>query len=514
MNKLFAQLTVCIVAFLFCPSLNIQAQTIIKFDDLHFHSEFEKLAINNYLNGKPDTLEIFLSIDESISKEIALKRKESYRNAIQQLIAKKVNEKKLNKKIRLTYSNIHNHFLRKYQEVEYFPKIFETGIYNCVSASILYAMVFEELNIPYKVKASATHVYLVANPGENSVVIETTNPGIEKQIFTGEFKSQYVSHLKKSKLISDVDLKSKSTEEIFEEDFKKVKDADFNNLIGIQYYNKAINKLQYNDTKGALDLGQKAYFFYPDEQIKQLLYTCLAFHIEKCTFQKLNDINYLAQLSRIETVEDNIIVGIFNNVIHNQLQYTDKEAFCDSLYTHFVSQLDDKKLIKELSFSYNMQMSYLYQNTDKLEKYILKAISIKGNHRDAKIIMKNHVERKLFNLRDPKVLLDSINKLEERITHRETNAIIQDHKLRALLELAYHCAEKKKITECNKYLLEFEKSCQGPVEKQMLYLSVENAYRKMAAYYYYKGYRTKARTYVNRGLKYIPDSRILKAFLN
>lgn len=46
---------------------------------------------------------------------------------------------------------------------------------------MLYAMVFDELNIPYKVKASSNHVYLVANPGPKSIVVKTTNPDFEKK---------------------------------------------------------------------------------------------------------------------------------------------------------------------------------------------------------------------------------------------------------------------------------------------------------------------------------------------
>jgi len=51
---------------------------------------------------------------------------------------------------------------------------------------MLYALVYDRISIPYKVMASSNHVYLVANPGPKSIVIETTNPGLEKAIFTGE----------------------------------------------------------------------------------------------------------------------------------------------------------------------------------------------------------------------------------------------------------------------------------------------------------------------------------------
>jgi len=128
--------------------------------------------------------------------------------------------------------------------------MFQSGTYNCVSASMLYAMVFDELGVPYKVKASSNHIYLIADPGTNSVVIETTNPNFEKTIFTGEFKQQYVNYLRSSKLINEDDYKNKSVEEIFEEKYKEVREAEFYNLAGFQYYNKALTMFQNNDIVG------------------------------------------------------------------------------------------------------------------------------------------------------------------------------------------------------------------------------------------------------------------------
>jgi len=45
----------------------------------------------------------------------------------------------------------------------------------------------------------------------------------------------------------------------------------------------------------------------------------------------------------------------------------------------------------------------------------------------------------------------------------------------------------------------------------MLNTLIENTYRTAAVYYFYKGYKSKAKTYVNRGLKYVPNSRLLES---
>jgi len=500
----------------FINLINAQSgsDSLIRFSDLKYHSDFEKQSILNFNGDSSNALNLFLAIDENMSNEKAESIKKVYLSIYSDLSQKKIESKKINKKIKLSYSNVHKRFLKKYNDNEYFPEIFNTGTYNCVSASMLYALIFDNLKIPYKVKASSNHVYLVANPGSNSIVIETTNPSFEKAIFNGEFKQNYVNYLRTSKLISESEYKNKSTEEIFEEKFNEVKDAEYHNLPGFQYYNKAVSKLQNNDIENGLVLSQKAYYFYPDNQVKTLLYTALLFQIEKCSFDKVSDIDYLAQLSRFENIDLNTINGIFNNIVNNKLQYIDKEQFCDSLCERLISQISDQKTIDEIIFSYNMQMSYRYQNSDKVEPYIIKALEIKGNYVDANKIMENYLFRKLNSIHKPYALLDTINNIEKRYDFENITPLFKEYKLIAILKIADYLYGQRKITEGNKYLKRFEENFEPPIINPILEYSIANAYRSIAIYYYYKGSKTKAKSYVDKGLKYVPNSRSLKSVFN
>jgi hypothetical protein len=493
-------------------SILSQTDSLIKYSDLRYHSEFERKSVRNYIQLRNDTFNLFLAIDEKMTLEKAIKQKEHYNGIISELESKNIYDKKINKKIKLTYSTVHSRFLDKYNENEYFPVLFETGIYNCVSASMLFALVFNDLKIPYEVKASSSHVYLIANPGSNSIVIETTNPGFEKAIFTGEFKQQYVNYLRSSKLISESEYKQKSVEEIFEEKFKEVNDAEFINLPGFQYYNKALAKLRSNEIDEALTLCQKAYFFYPVNQVKTLLYTCLIYQIEKCKFMKVSDIDYLAQFTRFENADIETSVAIFNNIIYNHLQYTDREKLCDSICQRYISQLDNDKLIEEIEFAFNLQMSYRFQNSDKIEKYIGRAVEIKGNHHDAKVMMENHLSRKLYSIYEPSVLLDTIQNLKERYKNDWMRSLLSENELRAYLQIATESFNNNKLTSGNEYLLKFENNCETPIQSENLRNVVEITYHSIANYYYYRGYRTKAKSYIQRGLNYVPNSRILKSF--
>jgi hypothetical protein len=341
------------------------------------------------------------------------------------------------------------------------------------------------------------------------MVIETTNPGFEKAIFTGAFKQQYVSYLRTSKLISDEEYKDKSTEEIFEEKFKEVKIAKFRNFPGFQYYNKALSKLQENDIENALVLAQKAYFFYPDNQVKTLLFNALLFQIEKCDFDKINDIDYLGQYSRFENSDWNAVAIVFNNVVSHHLKYANKEDYCDSIFLRLKSQITDNKTIEEIEFSYNMQMSYHYINSPKVEKYISRAMETKGNFNDAILIMQSLLNQKLYAINDPHHLLDSVKEFKIKYPYEMIQSTFVEHESLAYIKIARDLFDQKKATAGEKYLLEFENICIIPVKNQLLSDIIESTYRTASKHYYYKGNKTKAQDYNERGMKFLSRSTLL-----
>jgi tetratricopeptide (TPR) repeat protein len=215
---------------------------------------------------------------------------------------KNVEEMKIPKRVRKSFTILHDKHLKKYKEIEFFPTLFEKGRYNCVTSSILYSMVFEELKIPYKIQATKNHVYLVANPGPSSIVVETTNPNIDKKEYLEDYKRDYVSHLRSIKLISEKEYKSKSINEIFEEKTNNVWTAEFNNLVGFQYYNLGLVKFSNKEAEEAYKLFQKAYFFNPDKQVQLVLYGVLLQLVSNSKYENVSDIDYIAQLSRYKDI--------------------------------------------------------------------------------------------------------------------------------------------------------------------------------------------------------------------
>ena len=494
--------------------IQLQAQnksdSIVVLSDLKYHSNFEKEALQNFVKYQKDTFNLMMAIDENMTENQSTEQYKKYSEIFNELSKKKIESKSLTTKIRLSYQAIHDRFLSKYSEIEFFPSTMKTGVYNCVSATILYAMIFDQLKIPYKVMASTNHVYLVANPGPKSSVIETTNPSLENTFFTGDFKQQYVDNLRNSKLISASDYKKKSVEEIFQEKFKEVKDATLFNLPGFQYYNKALNLLQNNDIENAYKLAQKAYFFFSDIQCKVLLNNALVYQLDKCNYNKVSDIDYIVQYSRFENTDINVVVGIFNNILSRQLQYNNKEAFCDSIYQRLISQIRKKEIIDEISFTYNLQMTYRFQFSEKAIYYASNALKIKPNHIDANVIFTNYLNNKLKNIENPTLLLDTINNLRTKYDFEQSTNVLNDYELVSYLRIAKDAFVKNNVSQGEKYISLFEKKCKLPITNEFVKYETEKTFYAYSSYYYRKKNTAMQRNIIAKGLKYVPNSYMIK----
>ena len=73
--------------------------------------------------------------------------------------------------------NTHHQFLRRFVAYEPFGRLLQEGVYNCVSASALFALLLEDLGYPCQPYETPFHLYLLVEyrPGKK-LLLETTDP--------------------------------------------------------------------------------------------------------------------------------------------------------------------------------------------------------------------------------------------------------------------------------------------------------------------------------------------------
>lgn len=502
-------------------SQNIE-DSLVYFSDLKFHSEFEKNCLVKPLLTEQDTFNRLLAIYEDITEEKAEEYYARYKEIFPRLEKEKIAKKKGQKKIQTIYSSVHKSvLLGKYQNSVYFPDIFISGNYNCVAGSLLYAMVFQKLHLPISIKVSQNHVYLIANPGKNSMVVETTNPLLANSLFTSEYKKQYVTYLRNTKQISEYDYKNKSVEEIFSNKYYNVREMPFSSVYGLQYNNKAIEVLNSaSDYRKALYLAQKAYYYFPDDQLKVVLLSALNVALNACDYSRIEDIDILAQALRFDMINKNNIALVFNGIIISKLDYDYRKEYCDSLYNRLISKISDEAVKNEISYNYYVTMAYRMGISEKLENYALKALEIKRNSDIAKSLLLEYIESLYKNVNDEQKYYEiAINNKEKYKDIQCIQPELVNREIVALLKLAYSKFTDRRISEGKQYIQKFKDISKGCVLEYEAERWVGRAYFSWAAYYYNKKKDLEtAGAIVKEGLKIAEENNDLlnlqKAILN
>ncbi|HEY5825733.1 MAG TPA: hypothetical protein VIT44_15270, partial [Cyclobacteriaceae bacterium] len=193
------KLVLFICAFLFSITC-IAQDSLVYLSDINYSGDPEKQAFKSYFKDKePDYFLLFNQPEKKATAEA----KSLFYDFLKQLdFETKAKDKKPDKKVKFVYDNVHQRFLSKYESIILFPDLFVNGEYNCVSATALYCMAFDYFKIPYTIKEEPTHVYPVAFPKNQQVIVETTNPQVGSYAFDHQFKQSYLERLRDQKLIS------------------------------------------------------------------------------------------------------------------------------------------------------------------------------------------------------------------------------------------------------------------------------------------------------------------------
>jgi hypothetical protein len=281
---------VILLTFLICSKAASQDSLKLELNDFTFKTEFEKKALQDFLASKQVSPLVLLSAtDKNITEEKLLSLEKRVKDVIQKLKSKNLDKLSEKKKVSTVYEAVHAEFFKKYEENCNFLDFQLNGTYNCVTASALYAVIFEELSIPYQLKELPSHVYIQAFPRTSKIVVESTTPATPVFTYSDQAKVQMLEYLKKQKLISEEEYRNTPKELLFEKYINKSEDISLLNLVGILYNNQAYFLAQdfnYADASRALDKG---FLFFSDKKIKFFRASAYITAVKNLDFNSVQD---------------------------------------------------------------------------------------------------------------------------------------------------------------------------------------------------------------------------------
>ncbi|WP_166960541.1 hypothetical protein [Yeosuana marina] len=492
--------------------LVITLLTIFNFHGQTYSSSFEKDIFNSY---KKDSLnysflESLFAIDSSMNHETVKKYKQEILSLIKTFPLKEDKAKKEKRRVKEIYDEIHSRFFKKYVLDSYFTDIFNNGTYNCVTASALYAFTFDELDIPYHVKETPSHVFLIAYPDTYKIYLETTVPGAYGFTIPKESEvKKIIDELIAYKLVTLEEVLDKGYIKFYEDYYYGKEFIDKKALIGMQYYNNGLTKLNDSDYDNALNNLRKSKVFYSSPLIKPILKSIMFTKVNELEFNKIDDIDYLIELLAISNYPEDYSISNVKSLLFKMIEHDDtNNVFIEQAIEKFKTIQTEKVKNETIEFLYDYlaRAAATDEELDKALDYCDEILLLNPKSKTAEQVIEYACFKKVMLSMYDLSSLESFLEMSEKYTFLKSNNRYNISLAHFYGNIALINFQSKKIETGTDYLKKFESLVDdNNLVDNVNKVLIADLYLKAGNYYYYKNkYQSSYRIYT-KGLSYIPN---------
>ncbi len=184
------------------------------------------------------------------------------KNFVQELQQKEVtSEKKFLKSI---FKATHQKFLKSYSQYSDLGEVFQTGKYDCLTATALFSIILTETHFDFKIIETNYHIFILVNTANGEVLLETTDrlsgfvdqpDEIKKRI--GSYRENNILHAGNDKTY-------------YQYSFNLFREVAPNQLAGLLYFNQAIKAYNRNDLLRCAILLEQSKRIYESPRVEEL----------------------------------------------------------------------------------------------------------------------------------------------------------------------------------------------------------------------------------------------------
>lgn len=292
------------LSLFFCAFSLISTLSFSQNNTLEFHSYFERQTLKSYLDSDTaDMMSLQLMSDRTIKNE----DREAFKLKFDKLVAHFKDKKAGNVPEKYFLSNVfyktHRKLLKRYTKLASLGETFQTGRYNCLSATTLYAMLYDALGVKLEIIETNHHIYLKLNADQGVILIESTDP-INGFITDKKEIEQKLQDVTNSQTPS-IARQSKGDDEYYQFSVLLNESINMKKLIGLQYYNQAVIEFNIGKMTTAVSLLEKATIFYNNNRFKEfgiLLANKLHFDGQMNNQERSEYLNRIEDFARVEFI--------------------------------------------------------------------------------------------------------------------------------------------------------------------------------------------------------------------
>jgi tetratricopeptide (TPR) repeat protein len=418
-------------------------------------------------------------------------------------------------KAKLIFKEVHDHFFIQYEENVYFDNIFQNGLYNCLTASMLYSLVLTKYDIPFEIKEKPTHVYLVAFPGTENILFETTLP---KGFYMPDEKArrEYVNALVTMKIISQEYVNSVGVPRAFNEFYYNNESITLQQLAGLQYFNEALTFYKEGELTSAITSAIKANTLYPCPKLLYIKTSLIREALSNSTFESLTDVLYLAEFANSSTDvrSKKFVFDVFEDILNNSLIKKGNEKFVTEVYELLQKRVEDTATANEISYTYNLGMGHWHGmkgNMDETLEFAEKAYAVNPNDARLQELIVKAVVLKTEKVRGTNSNIATLNGYAESFPFLKTHKTFRSLMIYQYAFRSYSLFLENSPVEGYKYLKLMEAELKEMDEKLITFEElIGMTYAEAGAYHFRKKEFTKAKEILRQGLHIAPDHGEIK----
>ena len=328
-------------------------------------NDYEKQVLND---ANASYFELFMISDSSCSKQKTIAAKSQFDAFIGELKTSKILKQSEEKIIRELHKRVHERFLTRYRSLIDFNEIFVNGEYNCVSSTAIFALVLEELGIPYYVQEQPGHVLIMAYPNTSNITVEMTTVKNAFVIPPRKNINRAVENLLALQLVTPKQVSTMGNVQVYDLFFNERAKLTINQLIGIQFFNHAITSVNSDQTEKSLSYICKAERFYNVYRTQILKSEVLLDLVEKTDFKSLGSLPYLFEFGNMNRYKHQYVIYGYASFINQRLIADGNRPLGDSSLALVNRIVKDTNLLNDLKGMYYIGMSDYFSKARKSEK--------------------------------------------------------------------------------------------------------------------------------------------------
>jgi tetratricopeptide (TPR) repeat protein len=509
---IFALLPIC---NLLLPATGNEGDSLIKYSDIKYATDFERNVISDYLNNRmPGYFKLFMATSPDIDSIKAANYEELYNlffeNSFRGWFAKHNHRKK----IKIIYSHVHNAFLNRYEFNTSFDKIFHNGDYNCVTATALFGIILDRLEIPFYIIETPIHVYIVSYPDRNHIKIESTGPYSGYFVYNQTMKRTFIEFFKTNRIIDENEFYDSSVDELFDKYYFRGNKISLDELIGIQYINNAAFDIMEDKLIDSYTNMEKSYLFYPSENTANLLYNYLLKIIPALNYEEKGELDYLLKLTRYSNTDfiTEIINSEFLKITETYLINKGDSEYYDEIFKCLSENIVNDSYLKRIKYTYYFEKGkFLISNDEQNEghKLFIKAMEM---FPDDRVLQAAFIQSLKATLEQTDIYkaVKEIEACADKFRELSDNSKFIEYRMTSYLKAAAKSIETKNIKQAEQFLGNFEiisRNTPGIMVEEHL---VGEVYSGLSVLYFKRGLYNKARECLQRGLRFAPGNSHLK----